>query len=113
MDAETHQLTASSITDKDLLDRNAMAGLLEQTEAKVARVYADGAYDFEQCYRAIKQKQAIALIPPREDAVVQGKSPFEARDENVCEGLKAWAEKNGRKRAPITNALWSRQHSSD
>ena len=94
MDAETHQLTAASITDKDLLDRNAMAGLLEQTEAEVARVCADGAYDFEQCYRAIRQKQAIALIPPREDAVVRGKSPFEQRDENVrginSQGRKEW-----------------------
>jgi transposase len=94
MDAGTHQLTAASITDKDLLDRNAMAGLLEQTEAEVERVCADGAYDFEQCYRAIKQKQAIALIPPREDAVVRGKSPFEQRDENVraiqSKGRKEW-----------------------
>jgi hypothetical protein len=92
MDAETHQLTAASITDKDLLDRNAMAGLLEQTGAEVARVCADGAYDFEQCYRAIKQQQAIALIPPREDAVVRGKSPFEARDENV-RGIKSIGRK--------------------
>jgi len=92
MDAETHQLTAASITDKDLLDRNAMAGLLEQTEAEVARVCADGAYDFEQCYRAIQQKQSIALIPPREDAVVRGKSPFEQRDENV-RGIKSMGRK--------------------
>jgi hypothetical protein len=94
MDAETHQLTAASLTDKDLLDRHAMAGLLEQTEAEVERVCADGAYDFEQCYRAIKQQQAIALIPPREDAVVRGKSPFEQRDENVraikSKGRKEW-----------------------
>ncbi len=96
MDAETHHLTAASITDKDLLDRNAMAGLLEQTEAEVARVCADGAYDFEQCYRAIKQKQAIALIPPREDAVVRGKSPFEARDENV-RGIKSMGRKEWKK----------------
>jgi transposase len=83
MDAETHQLTAASVTDKDVLDRNAMAGLLEQTASEVERVCADGAYDFEQCYRAIKKRQAVALIPPREDAVVRGKSPFEQRDENV------------------------------
>jgi hypothetical protein len=94
MDAETHQLTAASLTDKDLLDRNAMAGLLEQTESEVERVCADGAYDFEQCYRAIKKKEAVALIPPRADAVVRGKSPFEQRDENVREitskGRKQW-----------------------
>ena len=50
MEASTHQLTAALITDKDLLDRHAMAGLLEQTESAIERVCADGAYDFEQCY---------------------------------------------------------------
>ena len=94
MDAETHQLTAAAMTDKDLLDRNAMAGLLAQTEADIERVCADGAYDFEQCYRAIKQHGAVALIPPREDAVVRGKSPFEQRDANVRAikrmGRKEW-----------------------
>lgn len=94
MDASTQQLTAATVTEKDVLDRNAMAGLLAQTEGEVARVCADGAYDFEQCYRAIKQKQAVALIPPREDAAIRGKSPFEQRDENVraikSKGRKVW-----------------------
>jgi len=98
MDAETHQLTAASITDKELLDRNAIAGLLEQTISEVQRVCADGAYDFEQCYRAIKKKEARALIPPREDAVVRGKSPFEQRDLNVREikskGRKEWKKES-------------------
>jgi Transposase DDE domain len=94
MEAATHHLTAALLTDKDILDRNALPGLLEQTEIAVERVCADGAYDFEQCYRAIKNRQAIALIPPREDAVVRGKSPFEQRDVNVREikskSRKAW-----------------------
>jgi hypothetical protein len=38
MDAETRQLTASSITHKDELDRNQVAGLLEQTQSEVERV---------------------------------------------------------------------------
>jgi hypothetical protein len=83
MDARTHQLTAASISDKDLLDRNALPDLLEQTTSEIERVCADGAYDFEQCYRAIKKREAIALIPPRSDAVIRGKSPFEQRDENL------------------------------
>lgn len=99
MDAGTHQVTATSLTDKDVLDRNALAGLLEQTESEVERVCADGAYDFEQCYRAIKQQQAQALIPPREDAVVRGRSPFEQRDENVRgirkRGRKQWKKVSG------------------
>jgi hypothetical protein len=94
MDASTHHLTASSITDQELLDRNAISGLLEQTTSKIERVCADGAYDFEQCYRAIKKQQAIALIPPRSDAVLRGKSPFEQRDANLRvihrKGRKQW-----------------------
>ena len=98
MDARTHQLTASSITDKDVLDRNALAELLRQTAGEVERVCADGAYDFEQCYRAIKQREAVALIPPRSDAVIRGKSPFEQRDENLRGihklGRKQWKRKS-------------------
>lgn len=112
MDAERHQVTAASITDKELLDRNAMAGLIEQTEAEVARVCADGAYDFEQCYRAIKQKEAAALIPPRADAVVRGKSPFEQRDENVrqikSKGRKPWKVESGYHRRSLVECAFFR-----
>ena len=103
MDASTHQVTAALITDKDLLDRNAVAGLLEQTTSEIERVCADGAYDFEQCYRAIKKREAIALIPPRRDAVVRGKSPFEQRDENL-RGIR----KLGRKRWKVKSTYHRR-----
>jgi Transposase DDE domain len=83
LDASTHQVTAALITDKEVLDRNAVAELLERTDAEIEFVCGDGAYDFEQCYRAIKKHQAVALIPPRSDAVMRRKSPFEQRDENL------------------------------
>ena len=112
MDAETHQLTAASLTDKDVLDRNALAGLLEQTVSEVERVCADGAYDFEQCYRAIKKRQAVAVIPPREDAVVRGKSPFEQRDENVREiksqGRKEWKRESTYHRRSLVETAFFR-----
>jgi len=112
MDAETHQLTAATITDKDMLDRNALAGLLEQTETEVERVCADGAYDFEQCYRAIKQQGALALIPPREDAVLRGRSPFEQRDENVrgikSKGKKAWKRESTYHRRSLVETAFFR-----
>lgn len=37
MDASNHQLTAASITDKDVLDRNALPGLLERVEKVTVR----------------------------------------------------------------------------
>lgn len=99
MDAETHHVTAALLTDKDALDRNSLAALLQQTAAQVEAVCADGAYDFEQCYRAIKQHGARALVPPRRDAVMRGKSPFEQRDENLRgirkRGRKTWKKMSG------------------
>ena len=99
MDASTHQLISVLLTDNEQLDRTAVSHLLKQTSAEIKYVCGDGAYDFEQCYRAIKQKEATALIPPRSDAVVRGKSPFEQRDENVRQirklGRKQWKRKSG------------------
>ncbi len=103
MDASTHHVTATLITDKALLDRNAMPDLLEHTRAEVEYICADGAYDFEQCYRAIKKSEAIALIPPRSDAVIRGKSPFEQRDENL-RGIR----KLGRKRWKVESTYHRR-----
>ncbi len=99
MDAERQQITSAIITDKDQLDRHLLPPLLKQTAARMRAVCADGAYDFEQCYRAIKSCEAVPLIPPRSDAVVRGKSPFEERDENVREikklGRKQWKQVSG------------------
>jgi transposase len=99
MDASTHQLTSVLLTDNEQLDRTALPDLLKQTETEIQYVCADGAYDFEQCYRAIKQREAKPLIPPRSDAIVRGKSPFESRDENVRAikklGRKQWKRKSG------------------
>jgi transposase len=112
MDASTHQVTAALITDKDLLDRNALSDLLEQTEGQIEAVCADGAYDFEQCYRAIKQSGARPLIPPRSDAVIRGKSPFEQRDENVREikgkGRKEWKRESTYHRRSLVETAFFR-----
>lgn len=112
MDAETHHVTAALLTDKDALDRNALPALLKQTEAEVEMVCADGAYDFEQCYRAIKQRGSRALIPPRRDAVIRGKSPLEQRDENLRgihkRGRKRWKERSGYHRRSLVECAFSR-----
>lgn len=99
MDASTDQLTSLLITDKDELDRHALPDLLAETKGELEYVCADGAYDFEQCYRAIKSHEAVPLIPPRRDAVVRVRSPFEQRDENVRavrrRGRKRWKKESG------------------
>jgi ribosomal protein L21 len=111
MDAESHQLTSVVLTDNEQLDRWAVPHLLKQTEASIKYVCGDGAYDFEQCYRAIKEKEATALIPPGSDAIVRGKSPFESRDENVRAikklSRKQWKRKSGyHKRSLVETAFY-------
>jgi Transposase DDE domain len=111
MDASTHQLTSALLTDNEQLDRTLLPHLLKQTEAEVKYVCGDGAYDFESCYRAIKEKKAVALIPPRQDAVTRGRSPFEQRDENVREirklGRRVWKKSSGyHKRSLVETAFF-------
>lgn len=110
MDASTHQLTAALVTAKEALERNALHDLLARTAAEVERVCGDGAYDFEQCYRAIKERGAAALIPPREGAVIRAKSPFEQRDEDLrairSKGRKEWkAESTYHRRSLVETAF--------
>jgi transposase len=83
LDGATHQITAALITDNKALDRKALAVLLEQTEAEVEKVCADGAYDVKACYEAINIKQARAVIPPKSNAVVNGSKLLADRDENL------------------------------
>lgn len=111
MDARTHHLTSVLLTDNEQLDRWAVPHLLKQTDARINYICADGAYDFEQCYRAIKEKGARALIPPRQGAVMRGRSPFEQRDENVREirklGRTKWKQKSSyHKRSVVETAFF-------
>lgn len=55
---------------KDLLDRDAVVGLLEQVHSPLAAVYADGAYDYKVCYKAIYERGSKAIIPPKQRAVL-------------------------------------------
>lgn len=99
MDAATHHVTAALLTDKEALDRNVLPALLQPTETGSEAMGAEGAYDFEQCSRASRQAGAVALIPPRRDAVIRGKSPFEQSDENLRgirkRGRKGWKKMSG------------------
>ena len=112
MDAKSHQLTAALITEKERLDRTVLPLLLDETEAELEAVCADGAYDFAVCYQAIKERAAKPLIPPRIDAVVRAKSPFEQRDKNLREirklGRRKWKQRSGYHRRSVVETAFYR-----
>lgn len=83
VDHHTHEVASLSMTDKDTLDRRELPGLLRGVEGGVAEVLGDGAYDFQDCYKAIHGAGARAVIPPRARARVRSGEEFSGRNAAV------------------------------
>ena len=71
LDAVTHEIAAVELTPDDVGDVSAIPDLLDQIDADVASLSADGAYDGEVVYDTVaeRQPQAVVIIPPRATAV--------------------------------------------
>jgi len=82
----THEALALSMTDKETLDRRELSGLLGEVEGEVAEVLGDGAYDFQDCYRAIHARGARSVIPPQVRARVRSGPEFGDRNAAVLRG---------------------------
>ena len=99
VDTETWEITAVELTDKGVVDPRVLPTLLEQTEGEVEKVYADGAYDANQCRKAIWKKGAKALIPPRKGAVESKYYYMEERNLAIREkeekGEAGWKKESG------------------
>lgn len=95
---------------KDLLDRFALAGLLNQVASRVEAVYADGAYDYKVCYKAIFERGGEAVIPPKERGVLHKQEWMESRNRNIKRmrrlGLDKWKQRSGyHKRSLVETAF--------
>lgn len=86
IDHTTHECVALSMTDKDVLDRRELPGLLREVEGEAAEVLGDGAYDFQGCYKAIHGVGARAVIPPQVRARVRSGEEFRDRNAAVLRG---------------------------
>src|SRR4051812_63915 len=71
VDAETGRIVAATLTDRDEDDASQVGPLLDQVEAPVASVTADGAYDQESVYADVAERhpEAAVIVPPRSTAV--------------------------------------------
>src|SRR5271154_4669116 len=71
IDAITHEIVAVELTPDDVGDVSEIPELLDQIDADVASLTADGAYDGEAVYDAVAERhpQAAVIIPPRATAV--------------------------------------------
>ena len=112
IDHTTHEVVSLSMTGKDTLDRNEVAGLLSEVGGAVKEVLGDGAYDFEACHRAIRERGARAVIPPKKGARVRGTPHFKDRDEAVARsravGTEQWKREAGYHRRSLVETAMMR-----
>lgn len=112
IDHTTHEVVSLSMTDKETLDRVEMPHLLRAVEGQIKEVLGDGAYDFEVCHRAIRERGARAVIPPKKGARVRGTSHFRDRDEAVVRsrevGKEQWKREAGYHRRSLVETAMMR-----
>ena len=104
VDAQTGEIVAHSLTDKDAGDITQVASLLATVEGQIASVIADGAYDGTSVYDAAAARQheplPYVVIPPRASSVVNPDDDIQTlRDRHVRyiaeKGRLAWQKANG------------------
>jgi IS5 family transposase len=103
IDPQTHEIRAAIVSEPGVTDAEAVPDLLKQVDDPVEAAEADGAYDQQAVYDALKRRGARAVIPPRRDAKIRrhgnSKGPRLDRDENLRRirqiGRRAWKEESG------------------
>lgn len=112
LDHTTHECVALSMTDKEILDRRELPGLLCEVEGEVAEVLGDGAYDFQGCYKAIHARGARAVIPPQVRARVRAGAEFGDRNAAVLRGREVgrdeWKQEAGYHRRSLAETVMMR-----
>ena len=112
IDHTTHEVVSLSMTGKDTLDRREVPRLLKETEGEVCEVLGDGAYDFEVCHAAIRERGARAVIPPKKGARLRGVPSLRDRDEAVVRsrevGKEQWKRESGYHRRSLVETAMMR-----
>jgi hypothetical protein len=112
IDHRTHEAVGVTMTDKDVLDRRELPGLLRGVEGEVAEVLGDGAYDFQDCYKAIRATGARSVIPPQVRARVRSGPEFHDRNAAVLRGREVgrdeWKKEAGYHRRSLAETAMMR-----
>ncbi len=70
-DADTGEIVASVLTDRDADDGSQVGPLLDKVDGPVAALTGDGAYDRDDVYAQVgaRHPEAAVIVPPRANAV--------------------------------------------
>ena len=116
IDEETQEIVASVVTTNDVHDAQVFKDLLDQVEEPIHQVSADGAYDSFECYEQALERDAIPVIPPRIDAVINKESEtrpeIAARNQTVKEvqeiGSNVWKQNSSYHRRSLAETAMFR-----
>lgn len=62
------------MTTNEVQDSQVFKDLLDPVEQPIQKISGDGAYDNFECYKQALEREAIAVFPPRIDAVINKES---------------------------------------
>ena len=112
VEAVTHEIVASELTPDDVGDVSEIPVLLDQIDAEVASMIADGAYDGEGVYHVVAERhpKAAVIIPPRVTAV-PNETTTTQRDRHIAEieehGRMGWQRRSGyNRRSLVETAMY-------
>jgi hypothetical protein len=99
-EADTHEIVAVELTPDDVGDVSEIPDLLDQIDADIASMTADGAYDGEAVYDAVAERHpsATVIIPPRVTSVADETTATQ-RDRHLSmievHGRMGWQRRSG------------------
>ena len=110
VDETAKDIIGIEVTTADWHDSEVFPDLLAQVDGEVSQVSADGAYDTAGTHAAIRERDAKATIPPREDAVTWGNDhPRDALLAAIqSKGRAGWKENSGYHRRSIAENMMYR-----
>jgi transposase len=113
VDADTHEIVAVELTPDDVGDVAELATLLDQIDADIASMTADGAYDGQVVYDAVAKRhpKAAVIVPPRITAVA-GETTASQRDAHLAtigeRGRMSWQRSSGYNRRSLVETAMFR-----
>jgi len=113
VDADTHEIVAVELTPDDVGDVTEIPDLLDQIDADIASMTADGAYDGEAVYDAVAERHpsATVIIPPRATSVASETTATQ-RDRHLTiideHGRMGWQRRSGYNRRSLVETAMFR-----
>jgi IS5 family transposase len=112
VDEGTQEVVACVVSEADIADCEALPQVLNEIDQALRHVSTDGGYDTEGCYRAIEERGAQAVIPPRENAVVNAGPEWAGRNATLeriaAIGRAAWKVESGYHRRSLAETAFFR-----